>query len=264
MNVRDDEINLYDYWKVIVKRKRLIIGLFLVAVLSSAIISLLMPKIYRGDVVLRLPAKELTSKELLSVIGKFDKGKIKNFLPTTHHLITDIKLTALKDSTDKLQLIIEAKNTNNISVVIAEFVAYLNNFPLINRSVEEERQRLLKQSEELSKVIEQSNKLAETYEKLLKAGKYVPMGFNLVGFNPVEIKKKASDYEVERFAIEQALNRPQGVEMIENPYILKNPVKPNIKKNIAFSGIISLFAGVFLAFFMEYVEKIRKKIGGQP
>ncbi len=47
----DDEINLYDYWKVIVKRKRLIIGLFLVAVLASAVISLSMPKIYRGEVV---------------------------------------------------------------------------------------------------------------------------------------------------------------------------------------------------------------------
>jgi len=44
MNLREDEINLYDYWKVIVKRRFLIIGLFLVAVVASAIISFLMPK----------------------------------------------------------------------------------------------------------------------------------------------------------------------------------------------------------------------------
>ncbi|MBA3071945.1 MAG: hypothetical protein FP829_07310, partial [Nitrospirae bacterium] len=49
--VYEDEINLYDYWKVIVKRKTLIIGLFLAAVLASGIISFLMPKIYRGEVV---------------------------------------------------------------------------------------------------------------------------------------------------------------------------------------------------------------------
>lgn len=256
MNVREDEINLYDYWKVIVKRKRLIIGLFLVAVLASAIISFLMPKIYRGEVILKLPAKELTSKELFSVIGKIDAEKI---LPTTHHLVSDVKLNVLKDSTDKLQLIIEAKNTDDISSAMTEFVGYLNNFPLINRSVEEERQRLLKQSEELSKVIEQPNKLAEAYEKLLQAGKYVPMGFNLVGFNPVDVRKKISDMKVEKFIIEQALNRPKGVEMIEKPYILKNPVKPSIKKNIILAGIASLFAGIFLAFLMEYVERIRKK-----
>ncbi|BCB96345.1 hypothetical protein JZK55_12670 [Dissulfurispira thermophila] len=97
----EDEINLYDYWKVIVKRKSLIIGLFLVVTVASSIISLLMPKIYRGEVVLKLPA--ITSKELLSVIGKIDAEKVKNILPTTHHLIADVKLNALKDSADKLQ-----------------------------------------------------------------------------------------------------------------------------------------------------------------
>ena len=244
MNVREDEINLYDYWKVIVKRKSLIIGLFLVAVLASAIISLLMPKIYRGEVVLKLPV--ITAKELLGIIYISNTQKI---LPTTHHLITNIKLKALKDSTDKFQLIIEAKNTNDISSAMTEFVGYLNNFSLINRAIEEEKQRLIKQSEELSKVMKEANELAQTYKKLLKEGKLIPLNFN-----PVEIKKKASDMEVERFAIEQALKRPKGVEMIENPHILKNPAKPSIKKNIALAGIISLFSGVFLAFLLEYKD----------
>jgi len=250
--VYDDEINLYDYWKVIVKRKRLIIGLFLVAVLASAIISFLMPKIYRGEVVLKLPA--LTAKELLSIIGKIDAEKIKKFLPTTQHLITDIKLTALKDSTDKLQLIIEAKNTDALPQAAAELVVYLNNFTIIKRAVEEERERLIKQSEEISKVIEVSGELIRTYKKLLESGRLIT-----VGFNPIELEKRVSDLKIERLAIEQVLNRPKGVEMLEKPYILKNPVKPKIKMNIALAGIASLFAGIFLAFFAEYVERIRGK-----
>jgi len=252
MNVREDEINLYDYWKVIVKRKSLIIGLFLVAVLASAIISFLTSKIYRGEVILKLPAKELTSKELFSVIGKIDAEKVKNFLPKTHRLITSIKLDALKDSNDKLQLIIEAKNTDDISSAMTEFVGYLNNFPLINRSVEEERQRLLIQSEELSKVIKDSEEFAEIHKKLLREGKLI-----LLGFNPVEISKRMSDLKIEKLGVEQSLQRPKSVEIIEKPYILKNPVKPSIKKNIALAGTISLFIGIFLAFFMEYIEKMR-------
>ncbi len=250
MNVREDEINLYDYWKVIVKRKTLIIGLFFVAVLASAAISLSMPKIYRGEVVLKLPV--LTAKELISIIGKLDAGKVKNILPKTYHLIADINFNALKDSTDKLHVFIEAKNTDALSQAATEFVAYLNNIPLINRAVEEERQRLLKQSEEISKVIEGSNELTRIYKKLLVSGRLIP-----VGVNPIELEKRASDLKIERLVIEQALNRPKGVEMIENPYILKNPVKPSIKKNIAFAGIISLFVGVFIAFFIEYVKKMR-------
>jgi len=262
MNVREDEINLYDYWKVIVKRKSLIIGLFLVAVLASAIISFLTSKIYRGEVILKLPAKELTSKELtskeltskelLSIIGKIDAEKVKNFLPKTHRLITSIKLDALKDSTDKLRLVIEAKNTDDISSAMTEFVGYLNNFPLINRSVEEERQRLLIQSEELSKVIKDSEEFAEIRKKLLREGKLI-----LLGFNPVEISKRMSDLKIEKLGVEQSLQRPKSVEIIEKPYILKNPVKPSIKKNIALAGTISLFIGIFLAFFMEYIEKMR-------
>ena len=267
MNVREDEINLYDYWKVIVKRKSLIIGLFLVAVLASAIISFLTSKIYRGEVILKLPAKELTSKELtskeltskeltskelFSIIGKIDAEKVKNFLPKTHRLITSIKLDALKDSTDKLRLVIEAKNTDDISSAMTEFVGYLNNFPLINRSVEEERQRLLIQSEELSKVIKDSEEFAEIRKKLLREGKLI-----LLGFNPVEISKRMSDLKIEKLGVEQSLQRPKSVEIIEKPYILKNPVKPSIKKNIALAGTISLFIGIFLAFFMEYIEKMR-------
>jgi uncharacterized protein involved in exopolysaccharide biosynthesis len=70
------------------------------------------------------------------------------------------------------------------------------------------------------------------------------------------VKYKA---EVERIAIEQTLKRLKGVEMVENPYISKNPVKPKIKMNVAIASITSLFIGVFLAFFMEYVERMRNK-----
>ena len=199
MNGREDEINLYDYWKVIVRRKRLIIGLFLVAILVSAVISLLMPKIYRGEVTLKLPAitaKELIAKELLGVIGKLDAEKIKSILPKTHHLIADVKLNALKDSTDKLQLIIEAKNTDALPQAATEFVEYLNDIPIIKRFVEEERQRLLKQSEELSKAIEESNKLSETFKKVLKEGRLIP-----VGFNPIEMNKRISDIKIEKLMV---------------------------------------------------------------
>ncbi len=108
-------------------------------------------------------------------------------------------------------------------------------------------------------MIKDSDELKRTYKKLLESGRLIP-----VGFNPIELEKRASDLKIERVAIAQALKRPKGVEMIEKPYILKNPVKPSIKKNIALAGITSLFAGIFLAFFMEYIGKIRKKIGGQP
>lgn len=249
----EDEINLYDYWKVIVKRKTLIIGLFLVSVLAATVISFLMPKIYRGEVVLKLPTKELAAKELISVIGKIDAERI---LPTTHHLISDVKFNALKDSDDKLQLIIEAKNTDALSQAATEFVAYLNDISIIKRFVEEERQRLLMQSEEINKVIKGSDELTRIYKKLLESGRLI-----LSGFNPIELEKRASDLKIERLIIEQKIESFKDVEMISSLYIPQKPIKPRIKKNIALAGIISLFAGMFLAFLMEYVERMRIRKG---
>jgi len=78
-----DEINLYDYWKVVVKRKKLIIGLFLISLLVAAIINLLAPKVYRGEAIFEIAAKEIitgkekekeiiTAKEIVSIMGNLD------------------------------------------------------------------------------------------------------------------------------------------------------------------------------------------------
>src|SRR3989338_5059606 len=50
----EDEINLYDYWKVIAKKKWLIVGILLISVITAGIISLRMPKIYMVMTILEI------------------------------------------------------------------------------------------------------------------------------------------------------------------------------------------------------------------
>src|SRR5207249_9984555 len=52
-----DEVNLLDYWRVGWKRRRLIGGLFVSALLTALVVSLLMPKIYESTATL-LPSLE--------------------------------------------------------------------------------------------------------------------------------------------------------------------------------------------------------------
>jgi uncharacterized protein involved in exopolysaccharide biosynthesis len=56
-HLQEDEVNLVDYWRVIWKRRRLIGGLFVSAVLTALVVSLLMPKIYESTATL-LPSLE--------------------------------------------------------------------------------------------------------------------------------------------------------------------------------------------------------------
>ena len=243
-----DEINLMDYIQVPRKRKWLIILGTLVFVIAAAIISLLMPKIYRGEAIFRI--QTFTAKEMVSIIGKLDKEKIKQVFTKTYNSIDSIKLSALRDSGDKFQLIIEAKRIDDIPIAISEFEEYVDNNPLLRRPVEEKKEMFLKQIEELSNVIESSKELMKAYDNLIKTGRVIP-----VGFNPIELRKRISDIKIEKLQVEQALKRLKGIEMVAQPNILSEPVKPKVKKNIVLAGVVGLFAGIFLAFFMEFLEK---------
>jgi hypothetical protein len=256
----EEDINLYDLWLVILKRKKLIIGLFLIVVISVASISLLMPKIYRGDTVLRIPQFEIASsnisaRDLLDLIGQIDKERKANLLPKTSIFITDIKFNAFKDSKDKLEVVIESKDKDAILIAISELINYTNTIDLVRSTVKEEQEKLLKRTTELSSVLDASKELLTTYGQLLKAGKLVP-----VGFNPIELNKRISDISLEKQMTEQSLQRLSGgVRIARQVDITNAPVKPRIKMNVVLSGIISFFLGILLSFFLEFLEKIKNR-----
>lgn len=251
-----DKIDLYDLWKIIAKRKIFIIGLFLAVVVSTAIISSLMPKIYRGEAVLNvLQYEAIPAKEIVDMIGTVDREKIARILPTTYSSVTNIKLKAMKESKDKIVVIIEAKKIDDIPKALSEFVDNINNFDVVKLNINEEKEKLLKKSTELSDLVQSSSDLSDTYHKLLKAGKLLPMGFN-----PIDLNKRIVDIKLEKLAAEQAMLRLKdgGIRIATQPYVSSKPVKPNIKMIVFLSGVMSLFWSILLSFFLEYVEKIKK------
>ncbi|HEO63708.1 MAG TPA: hypothetical protein ENN78_00365, partial [Candidatus Omnitrophica bacterium] len=52
--IQEDEIDLRDYIKVILKRKKVILAVFFVAVITATIVSFLMPKIYQTSSVIQI------------------------------------------------------------------------------------------------------------------------------------------------------------------------------------------------------------------
>jgi len=253
----EDEINLMDYIQVIRKRKWLIILGTLMCIIVAAIISLLMPKIYRGEATFKIITKEITTaKEMVSVIGNIDKEKLKQVLPKTYNLINSIKLNALRDSVDKFQLIIETERVDDIPIAISMVVEYINNNPLIKQSVEQDKERLSKQIEELSKFIESSKELVKAYDNLIKTGRLIT-----IGFNTVDLNKRISDIKIEKLQVEQTLKRLKGIEMVAQPYISSKPVKPKKRQNVMIAGVVGLLGSIMLAFFMEFLKKNKANLG---
>ncbi|MCK4261138.1 MAG: hypothetical protein KAX49_19340 [Halanaerobiales bacterium] len=46
-------------------------------------------------------------------------------------------------------------------------------------------------------------------------------------------------------------------EIISAPYSNPNPISPSVKLNVAIAGFLGLMIGVFLVFFLEYVEEMK-------
>src|SRR3972149_931359 len=112
-NISNDEVNLLNYWKVIWKRKRLLLGMFLAITIGTAVVNFLMPKIYRGEFIIKTATKDLTV--VFNKINVDMNEKAKSILPKTYQSVYNITLTTLPDTVVcKLHLLIDVKDTSDI------------------------------------------------------------------------------------------------------------------------------------------------------
>lgn len=244
-----DEVNLFNYWKVIFKRRRLLLGVFLIVLTGAAAISLLMPEIYRGEYMLHMATYNYS--DLVERVNSGDKSRLKGILPQTYQLVDKIELTPLPDTVlYKLKVVIDARDTGDIHLIKNELFEYIVNFPFYKKSAEEKAERLQKELNELSKAIAYPEEILKTYNELLKNDKLVP-----IVFNPVDLHRGIVELIKRKVWVEQWLKNYSSLEIITEE-IHPNPVKPKFKRNVLLAALIGILAGIFFAFIAEFAEKI--------
>ncbi len=232
--IPNDEVNLFAYWKVIAKRKKILFFIFFVILTCTAIVNFLSPNIYRGEYVLSMASTGYA--DLLERINSNKKERLKEILPTTVNLSEEIQLIPITDTVYyRLKVIIEAKNISDIPSIKQELFDYLINFPFYKKSVELRAERLQKESEELNNIIlfQQKNDSTESHIKL-------------------------TDLINRKVFVEQTLKNNLALEIITEE-ILSYPVKPNIKRNLILASIIGFLAGIFFVYISEMLEKIKTR-----
>jgi len=101
----EDEINLRDYINVIIKRKKIILTVFFVSIITTAVFSLMMPKVYQATTLIMIvPSRiqvALSSSQVSSLDGQQKTGT-GNSLSTHKELLkSDVVLERI---IDKLKL----------------------------------------------------------------------------------------------------------------------------------------------------------------
>ncbi len=165
-DINEDEIDLMDYVKIILKRKYLIFGIFFLSILCAGIFSFMSPKIYEIDAILEIgnikdeKTQEIQLVELpIQLVEKINSDvygdEIRNKLQISETEYPEIK-TENPKNTNLIQLTIKSSDIEKSKNVLQE----------INELIFTEHQEIINNKKELlEKNIELLEKNIEIYQQ---------------------------------------------------------------------------------------------------
>ncbi|MBU0694262.1 MAG: hypothetical protein KKC11_06285 [Candidatus Omnitrophica bacterium] len=268
--LQEDEINLRDYINVIIKRKKLILAIFFMAVVFSTVVSFRMPKVY-----------EITSTiELGNLDGiLISKEEAKDIILNKNSLLSLIKRLNLDIEGDSLEKSIktEKMDSPNLFKIAIKSSDVNTGFKIINaisaniitqgQSIYKER--LLLKNERLEELNVEIKNAEDNIIRARNLISGISDSNNIsqadISLRTILLQNTLPNYESNLIALRNQRNElklslvnAKDFKVFDAPIKPKNPIAPNKKRIVAIAGIISLMLGVFLAFFMEFWQKSGK------
>ncbi len=261
----EEEINLYDYWKVFVKRKKIFLGIFLIPFVTVTIISLSLPRYYRGEGEISYPAS-LTSPaspvlaaspaaNIVKLIGVIDEARKVKIFTKNSDAIKNVSVSLTKGSADKVTILVDAKTADIIPQAFKGMVDYISNMPELN----EENAKIKEENNFKMKHLIEAKK-----ENLIFLGQITDMmkkrQISLISVNPADLIKKDADLYLEIMNL-QKIGANFG--LLGPLSISVQPSNLQIKQRIVITGLLSLFTGILAVFFLEYIDRIKVRENNQ-
>ncbi len=247
--IAKEEINLYNYWQVLVKRKKILLCIFLIPLVIVTIISLSLPRYYRGESEIINPV--IPAPDIVKLIENIDDTQKAKIFTNTPGAIKSVLASIPKKSTDRVNIIIETKTADMMPQAFKDLVDYISNLPEIK--------------EESARVRSETNL---KIEKLMEARKVNLVFLNqimdmmrkrqisYIYANPADLIKKDADLSLEIMTLQKAKVKSGALGPLS---ISIQPSNLWIKKIIILAGILSLFAGIVVAFFLEYIDRMKAR-----
>lgn len=262
MEAQEDEINLLDLWRVIIKRRYLIIALFFLSSVLALIISVRLPEIFEGEAIVALPrgssgvlVNTVETKAVIDMVLKeIKKGNpIGNFNKELINSIADVRVDQVKGSDYQLKVIVQIKKEPEKAYeVYDKVIKYLQTNEYIAKRINIEKAAMETNLAETRNAVEKAVHTRDETLRLIATR-------NPVGFNPVDLDVRIAELQTKVIGFETGLSNIRNYEYVNGPYIYKNKIKPNIRLNTLIAGIAALFTSFLLVFLLEGIEKQRSK-----
>ena len=218
------EPTLLDYWRILWKRRWIIIGIFVVSVISTLLISLKMEKIYESTATVFPPEIEGISSPGLEVPGVFSKS----FSPLkSGPTPTDIVVAMLKSRT------------------------------MLENAI---RKFNLKEFYEADYIIDAVKKLRNNTKIKVSEENVVSI---TVESTDSKLAADITNFYVENLDVmneELKITTAKPiVRILDTAKPAERKSKPRIRINMMIAGLIALFVSVLVVFFLEYLQNISKR-----
>ncbi len=270
----EEEIDLRDLLLVLWRYRKMILGIFLAAVVVSAAVSFMLPPVYQVKAVISLgnisgntgqPTTVISpavAKEMLQSGDLFREAVVSAGLDLSDPLIRSykegLKAEPVKD-TNLIQITMETRDPAKGREILDKMVAIFarkggEGFNKQRELTESELKRVKADLTDVEKNIKSTKDaltaLAGTAGELTAELQRARLLDALSRFQ--DQRERLLD---KKLSLEQSLSSIQGIEVIEKPAVPTAPVRPRKKLNIAVAGVLGLMVGVFAAFTLDYFRR---------
>jgi len=241
----ENEIGVYEMVLVLMKRIKLIAGIFIMGVVLGTVVSFIMPNIYRARATLWIDyfLVHLIQSFLKNIqSGNFnDEGKLSLVVPLQQQGkspdINNLSISILNSLGFKRKVIENFKNDYANKAELVELERAIDagkGEQLFKAEIDKNTQSILLISEQRSRELAESI-LRAAIEEFRKELEKVSMTYS--GVSMSEGKPEYGNFIL---------------YVVEPPNSIKDPVKPQRTLIITASAVSSIFLGIFIAFLVEW------------
>jgi len=257
----EEEINLYACWKLLLERRKIFFVIFLCPVLIAAVISISLPRYYRGEGTIYYPVipiwpvaiaeAEAPAPYFIKIIGEIDEAKRSAIFTKNPQAINRVSITLPKKSNDKLLIFIDAKTADIIPQAYNDMFHYISNLPEIKGETERIKREVDLKEKNLTEARKANQVFLNQVTDMMK-NKQIPH----ISVSLADLIKADVDLSLEIKKLHDAGRKFSTQSPLS---ISVQPTDSHLKMMIVSTAVLSLAAAIFVVFFfVDFIEHIRR------